>query len=235
MDENGIKAAALTRIRQQAKGGVLPVVTSEFSLNGTGIRADLAVLDGGSFYGVEIKSASDTLKRLPSQMEGYARYFDRTELIVAPKHLRGLRDIDVHGAEVWRQEVLTDWQQHASGLTRRISGMWLMHLLPESEERRINRAIEQQDDLDQSGIDDARRSAFITAFRRRYAATSTNFWKAVRGRRIIVDDLKLLSRFYAERVQMRQLEAERKRRWTDWAAKMESMHAHISPPNHLQC
>ncbi|WBY07742.1 sce7726 family protein [Sphingomonas sp. 7/4-4] len=114
MDENAIKAAVLTRIRRECRGRDLPVVTSEFSLNGTGIRADLAVLDT-CFYGVEIKSAADSLKRLPSQMEGYARYFDRTILIVAPKHLRGLRDIDLHGACVWRQESLGEWQQHATG------------------------------------------------------------------------------------------------------------------------
>lgn len=223
MDENGIKAAALTRIRRQAKGGVLPVLTSEFSLNGTGIRADLAVLDGDCFYGVEIKSESDTLKRLPSQMEGYARYFDRTELVVAPKHLRGLRDINLHGAEVWRQEVLTDWQLHAPGERRQISGQWLLHLLTAEDERRATRAVERRIAESPSiDVNRARRTEFELAFRKRYDETSCAFWEAARGRRITVDDLKLLSRYHAERQQRREIEQQRAERWAGWVTAMQA-------------
>lgn len=223
MDENTIKAAVLTRIRQEAGGRRLPVVTSEFSLNGTGIRADLAVLNG-CFYGVEIKSEADSLKRLPGQMEGYARYFDRTVLVIAPKHLRGLRDIELHGAEVWRQEVLTDWQLHAHGEQRRISGHWLQQLMTADEERRAERAIEQEHAaLPTLDIDHARRTEFEKAFRKRYAATSANFWEVVRGRKITGDDLKLLSRFYAERQRWREMEQQRSERWAGWVSAVEAL------------
>lgn len=219
MDENDIKAAVLTRIRRQARGRSLPVVTSEFSLNGTGIRADLAVLNG-CFYGVEIKSSGDTLKRLPSQMEGYARYFDRTVLIVAPRHLRGLRDIDLHGAEVWRQEVLCDWEQHAAGVQRAISGHWLLQLLTVDEERKATRALDKLMDQTPELIDAAQRMQFETAFRRRYAQTSTTFWEAVRGRQIRPEDLSLLSRFHAERERARAAAAETDAMWARWAEQM---------------
>lgn len=222
MDENSIKAAVLTRIRREARGRALPVVTSEFSLNGTSIRADLAVLDE-CFYGIEIKSEADTLKRLPPQMEGYERYFDQTVLVVAPKHLRGLRDIDLRGARVWRQEVLTDWQLHAPGAQRRISGQWLQNLLTIEEERRATRAISQQPAISSpTAIDQARRAEFEKAFRKRYAETSAAFWEAVRGRLIAADDLKLLSRFQATRLRVHKLEEERKKRWVDWAAEIQS-------------
>lgn len=225
MDENGIKAAVLTRIRRQARSGPLPVVTSEFSLNGTGIRADLAIL-GDLFYGVEIKSAADTLKRLPSQMEGYARYFDRTVLVLAPKHLRGLRDIDLYGAEVWRQEVLTDWQLYKRGETRRISGQWLQHLLTAVEERRATRAIDEQLAATPAiDLDVARRAQFEVVFRKRYAETSAHFWETVRGRKITSDDLKLLSRFHAERKLMRDIEKQRSERWAGWLSAVEALAA----------
>jgi hypothetical protein len=223
MDENGIKAAVLTRIRRDARGNTLPVVTSEFLLNGTGIRADLAVLDG-CFYGVEIKSEADTLKRLPSQMEGYARYFDRTLLIVAAKHLHGLRGINLHGAEVWRQEELTDWQLHAAGEQRRISGHWLQHLLTADEERRAMRAIDQQRAATPTmDVDQARRSEFEKAFRKRYRDTSAEFWNTVGRRKIKGDDLKLLSRFHAERARWRELEQERSQRWAGWNSALAAL------------
>jgi hypothetical protein len=220
MDEIAIKAAALTRIRKQARGRPLPIVTSEFSLSGTGIRADLAVLDD-CFYGIEIKSESDTLKRLPNQMEGYSRYFDRIELVVAPKHLRGLKDINLHGAVVWRLEVLSDWQLYAPGVERRISGQWLLHLLTAEDERRAMRTIEQQRaELSAAELDSFRRTEFERAFRRRYFDTSAAFWKAVHGRRICSNDLRLLSRFYADREQQRQADEQRTASWSQWTAAM---------------
>lgn len=234
MDENGIKAAVLTRIRKETGGRSLPVVTSEFSLNGTGIRADLAVLNG-YFYGVEIKSEADSLKRLPGQMEGYARYFDRTVLVIAPKHLRGLRDIELHGAEVWRQEVLIDWQLHAAGEQRRITGHWLQQLLTAEEERRATRAIDQQcAAFPTTDVDQARRAEFEKAFRNRYAETSANFWAAVHGRKITADDLKLLSRFYAERQRWRVMEQQRSERWAHWISAVEALSGGLSPPNRPQ-
>ncbi|WP_312487355.1 hypothetical protein [Sphingomonas sp.] len=223
MDENGIKAVALARIRREARGRNLPVVTSEFSLNGTGIRADLALLDRDTFYGVEIKSASDTLKRLPSQMEGYARYFDRTELIVAPKHLDSLGDIDLYGAKVWRAEASGNLDVLALGDLRRISGQWLLHLLTAEDERRANRAIEQHaTELSPIDIDHARRAEFGRAFHKRYGPTSNRFWEAVRGRPIRVEDLKLLSRYHAERQQRQEIERERAQRWATWVEAMQS-------------
>lgn len=49
--------------------------------------ADMAVCDDEEWCGYEIKSASDSLKRLPAQMVHYGRIFDRCTLIAAPKHL----------------------------------------------------------------------------------------------------------------------------------------------------
>jgi hypothetical protein len=192
-------------------------------LQGTGIRADLAVFDD-CFYGVEIKSEADTLKRLPSQMEGYARYFDRTILIVAAKHLRELRGIPLHGAEVWRQDDLADWQLYSLGEQRRISGQWLQHLLNADEERRVVRSIDRQrlhlPDLD---LDLARRLEFEKAFRKRYASTSDHFWNEVRGRRITEEDLRHLSRFHSERAQRRELEQEREQRWAGWSSALADL------------
>jgi hypothetical protein len=157
-------------------------------------------------------------------MEGYARYFDRTVLIVAPKHLHGLRGIDLHGAEVWRQEILSDWQLHAPGEHRRIAGHWLQHLLTVDEERRASRAIDQQlASCPTTDLDQARRAEFEKAFRKRYGQTSTIFWEAVRERKIVANDLKLLSRYYAGRERWRDIEQHRADRWAEWASAAHAL------------
>lgn len=49
------------------------------------VRVDTVVLNG-SFAGFEIKSASDTLRRLPRQVEVYSQVLDYATLVVAHNH-----------------------------------------------------------------------------------------------------------------------------------------------------
>ncbi|WP_416309377.1 sce7726 family protein [Saccharopolyspora sp. NFXS83] len=56
----------------------------ELDLGGL-VRVDLAVVNG-SFWGYEIKSARDNLRRLPSQVQVYSRTLDRAALVVAECH-----------------------------------------------------------------------------------------------------------------------------------------------------
>ncbi|WP_130178685.1 sce7726 family protein [Cryobacterium sp. SO1] len=50
------------------------------------VRIDLAVLNG-AFSGYEIKSASDNLRRLPRQVQGYSKVLDYCTLVVASGHV----------------------------------------------------------------------------------------------------------------------------------------------------
>lgn len=50
-------------------------------------RADLVLIDSG-MHGFEIKTAQDTLRRLPRQALAYGRIFDRCTLVVAERHVQ---------------------------------------------------------------------------------------------------------------------------------------------------
>lgn len=54
-------------------------------LNGSA-RVDLAVVNG-SLHGYEIKSATDTLDRLPAQIEAFSSVFDTVTLVVSDSHM----------------------------------------------------------------------------------------------------------------------------------------------------
>lgn len=58
----------------------------EFWIPKTRERADLAVING-EMHGFEIKTARDTLKRLPRQVGAYGRVFDRCSAVLAANHL----------------------------------------------------------------------------------------------------------------------------------------------------
>lgn len=60
-------------------------VVHELNLPVAKARIDIAVING-SLHGYEIKSASDTLKRLPSQIEAYTKVFDYLSIVTESKY-----------------------------------------------------------------------------------------------------------------------------------------------------
>lgn len=60
-------------------------VVEELSLPVAKARIDIAIVNG-SFHGYEIKSASDTLQRLPSQIEAYTKVFDYLSVVTENKY-----------------------------------------------------------------------------------------------------------------------------------------------------
>ncbi|SRR6266540_1966504 len=61
------------------------LVIDELGLESGVVRVDIAVVNG-RLHGYEIKSDADTLERLPAQVEGYGRVFDRVTLVVGSRH-----------------------------------------------------------------------------------------------------------------------------------------------------
>jgi hypothetical protein len=74
-----------TRLRAEHPPCSRTLVIDEFDLAGAA-RVDVAVING-SLSGYEIKSARDTLRRLPAQIETYSRVFDLMTIVVASSHL----------------------------------------------------------------------------------------------------------------------------------------------------
>jgi hypothetical protein len=67
-------------------------VIEEFKLPIAGARADIAVING-NIHAYEIKSAVDTLKRLPSQLEAYTKVFDFISVITEGKHYKKIQSL----------------------------------------------------------------------------------------------------------------------------------------------
>jgi len=63
----------------------------ELDLGGL-VRVDVAAVNG-SLWGYEIKSARDTLRRLPVQVEVYSRVLDHAALVVADNHQEHALDL----------------------------------------------------------------------------------------------------------------------------------------------
>ena len=63
-------------------------------------RIDVAVING-ILHGFEIKSESDTLQRLPSQMSDYNKVFDRMTIVTQRTYLHEVREIIPKWWGIW--------------------------------------------------------------------------------------------------------------------------------------
>jgi hypothetical protein len=68
------------------------LVIDELGLAHAKTRIDVAVING-SVHGFEIKSAADTLTRLPQQLELYVQCLEKLTIVCAEKHISGVRDL----------------------------------------------------------------------------------------------------------------------------------------------
>jgi len=66
------------------------LVIDELGLAHAKVRIDVAVING-CIHGYEIKSAADTLTRLPQQLALYADCLEKLTIVCAEKHIAGVR------------------------------------------------------------------------------------------------------------------------------------------------
>ncbi|MDP9639737.1 hypothetical protein J2W18_004686 [Rhodococcus cercidiphylli] len=107
------------------------LIVDELGLCGE-VRVDVAVVNG-VLSGFEIKSARDTLRRLPKQVEIYSSVLDHAVLVVADNHLRSAMSIVPDWWGVIRAEGLagsvTLATERMTELNRAIEPMSLAQLL----------------------------------------------------------------------------------------------------------
>jgi hypothetical protein len=68
------------------------LVIDELGLAHAKARVDVAVING-CVQGFEIKSAADTLTRLPQQLELYEACLEKLTIVCADKHIAGVREL----------------------------------------------------------------------------------------------------------------------------------------------
>lgn len=82
-----IRLALHSKRLRRANADRHTLVIDELGLAHAKSRVDLAVING-CIHGYEIKSAVDTLERLPSQIDIYRMTLQKITIVAAPKHVR---------------------------------------------------------------------------------------------------------------------------------------------------
>ena len=113
LSEEDVRRAVVEGIvAERGEGDEPTLVVAEFGFGRGRVRADVVALSAASIDGIEVKSAADTLARLPRQAEWYGRVCDTCTLAADPAHLDkaaarlpdwwGLTAVDRDGARVVR-------------------------------------------------------------------------------------------------------------------------------------
>lgn len=87
MRDYDVREALRERLRSEHAGDSNTRVVEEMGIWSGTVRVDVAVING-ELSGYELKSDSDTLERLPYQIEIYGKVFDRVTLVVGRKHAK---------------------------------------------------------------------------------------------------------------------------------------------------
>jgi len=90
--DRDIRTALMARVEEEHRGDPNTMVVPEMGLDAGSVRLDLAVING-TLHGYEIKSAADTLTRLPAQSVAYSRACDQVTIVTSPNHLESVREM----------------------------------------------------------------------------------------------------------------------------------------------
>ena len=91
-DEQSIRTALREKYLHRWSARADTLILDELGLLHARCRVDIAVI-GQRVHGYEIKSARDSLVRLPRQVDIYRRSLHTLTLVVAPRHLAAVVDI----------------------------------------------------------------------------------------------------------------------------------------------
>jgi hypothetical protein len=86
MRDLDVRRAVRLRLQTEHDGDADTRIVEEMGVWHGSVRVDVAVING-EIVGYELKSARDTLTRLPAQAELYSQVFDRMYLVAAQRHV----------------------------------------------------------------------------------------------------------------------------------------------------
>jgi hypothetical protein len=90
LKDSDIRKVLMEQLLDEYGGDPDTKIVNEMGILHGQTRVDIAVING-ILHGYEIKSESDTLSRLPSQMDDYNKVFDRVTIVVSSKYLDEVR------------------------------------------------------------------------------------------------------------------------------------------------
>lgn len=131
--DRDVRAAVLKKVLAEHVADPKVLVVEELGLQHGSCRVDIAVVNG-FLHGYELKSDSDTLERLPTQVEAYSKAMDRATLVVGEHHLASAEAVlpawwGIKVASVGKRGGISIETHRAVGPNPSVSAFHVAHLL----------------------------------------------------------------------------------------------------------
>ena len=128
-------------------------IVTELLIKKSKLRADLVMFTENSTTAFEIKSARDSLRRLPNQINSYLEYFDQVVLVLDQKHFLAAKKMVPPSVGIW---ILSDngFKVVRAPRMRRLSRRSLVGLLPIATLRDITQVDRMQTAIKRSVLED---------------------------------------------------------------------------------
>lgn len=199
--EPQIKAAFINKIFSE-KNPEDQLILNEFNIENSARRVDLVVISKNMIEAFEIKSEADSLNRLEGQIKKYSEYFDKVTVILAKKHRKKALEILSKDIGIWefdenRLKIIKKGRKKV--ITKKMNIMKLMTAL---ELKKLSRNLNiktnsyKRKDLElllSNQPTKKIREAAINAIAERYKKRYINFLEKTSGKKIMQEDLYLLS------------------------------------------
>ncbi|MGV2053004.1 sce7726 family protein [Agrobacterium fabrum] len=229
LDEQSLKCELLAMFRRQRLIGSSSVIASEFVLGRTGCRSDLAIWNG-QFIGIEVKSARDSLSRLPEQLQAYLKFFDEVILLCDETHLvkaDALCPAGV-GIYVWQDDEIKVYRSAQTNIrhdemecARHLSVKNLQSALGLKPGHGYSRTALERQLLNASSI--CIKSLVKASFKSTYRCTTEIFLNATKRKSIKPEHLRHLSRYADSREEQEKNYADRKTFWRQWEQQAQAV------------
>ncbi|MCJ8143839.1 sce7726 family protein [Ancylobacter sp. A5.8] len=218
------KIAIIETLR--SKWTALPnAIISEFCFNSSKSRADLVIIDK-DITCFEIKTDSDNLSRLKSQIDNSYLYFDRVIVVAATKHLKRAGECIPAGVGLWELCDNGALKVRVRPKISRKQAETIAQLMTISDLRACLRGagVQPKSSLREDllaaleGLPPRLAREFaVSALTRRFRSSTVGFLSQVAGRQLEVVDIRALSRFNEVRASVNALKAQRAAAWRMWA------------------
>jgi len=253
--EADIKSLTITELSKRGFLDSSSLLMNELTVGNFDRRVDLAFTNKDRLIAIEIKSEADSLQRLEGQIETYAQYFDKVIVVVAPKFVSKLKCSTPSWLGIW--EISNDGLRvHRKGRYRnKVSKSNLIDFLDVVDLKKLSNKFkikcgntrysleENISNLPQREL----RRAVLASLERKFRDVTERFFDGFSKDQKNGQDLKLLSRFIAQKELALEKRKSNRYFWANLDSYLESLREyadekpfdanqpsrHLCPEHHL--
>ncbi|HHI5022223.1 TPA: sce7726 family protein [Vibrio parahaemolyticus] len=209
--EPDIKALTINYLRDKNIINENSIIMSELTVGNFSRRVDLAIYSQGKLLAFEIKSEADSLNRLSGQIDKYLEYFDKVVVVSDKKFVSMLTDSLPENVGLWEVNKSKIKVRQRGRLQQKIDSSKLIDMMDLIDLHKLSSKLKSEAHKDiekslESVPYKTLRQGVEATLERKFSSVTRSFMDATKNRKVVREDIKILSRFgeHRERIKLEQ-------------------------------